>query len=88
MGSTRSSKGPSGTHVGILQVSLARYLVLIDQAGHLDPTNNATLRPQVVTIIRDFLRRYLFGNRSALVRFGSLADAGAFHLMADPPIHA
>lgn len=63
-----------------------RYLLLVDGAGHLDSTNDATLRPQVVSIIREFLRRYLFANRRALQRFSSLANVGRFHLTADPLI--
>lgn len=63
-----------------------RYLVLVDGAGHLDSTNNATIRPGVVTIIREFLRRYLFTNTPALLRFSALANEGPFQLMADPPI--
>lgn len=65
---------------------LPRYLVLVSGAGHLDPTNNAKIRPGVVTIIREFLRRYLFTNTLALSRFSTLANEGPFRLMADPPI--
>lgn len=62
-----------------------RFVVLIDRAEHLDPTNNDALRPQVVALIRLYLRRFLFGNTRAGLQFDSLANNGRFHLTSDGP---
>lgn len=84
---TADRVAPAAGSQGVYRTAgMPRYLILVDGAGHLDPTNDPTLEPKVVAVIREYLRRYLFANPRALPRMASLASHAPFHLAADPTI--